>query len=237
MPDAVLVVEQLTAGHAAGVPVVNDVSLQLRHGEILAVLGANGAGKSTLLQAIAGTARLFGGRVLCRGADLAGAAPWQIARAGIATVPQRANVFAGMTVQENLALGACATNHAADISDVLAWFPDLAPKLRSRVSTLSGGTRQMVAIGRALLAQPLALLLDEPSAGLSPKLVHELFAALASLKQRVPILLVEQNVRAALAVADRAMLMAEGRVQHEARDAASIADTVLASAFLGGTVP
>jgi len=236
MPDAVLRIDDVRAGYAAGSPIVDGVSLEVRPREIVALFGPNGAGKSTLVKAIAGTALLLAGRIDCGAIALAGLPPWQIARAGVGYVPQRGNVFTDMTVQENLALARGNTRGIA-LAEVLALFPDLTARRGAAVGTLSGGQRQMVAIGRALLSGPAILLLDEPSAGLSPKIVGELFAVLATLKQRVPILLVEQNVRAALTIADRAILLAEGRVRREATPAALLADPALAAAFLGVATP
>ena len=234
----VLQVEALRAGYVAGMPVVNDVSLHVRIGEIVALLGPNGAGKSTVVKAVAGVAPRFGGRVVCAGTDISGRAAWRIARAGIGYVPQRGNTFDELTVQENLALGRNALHGrpGAATVEVLALFPELAMLRQSRVGTLSGGTRQMVAVGRALLGGPVVLLLDEPSAGLAPHTVRQLFSALAALKSRVPVLLVEQNVRAALAIADRVLLLADGRVRLETTPSDLLADPALAQAFLGPAV-
>ncbi len=227
------------AGYARGAPIVNGVSFELGAGEILAVFGPNGAGKSTLVRAIAGIVRIFSGGVHCEGRELAGLPPWQIARAGVGYVAQRANVFTEMTVKENLALGRRARGDGRTVSEVelFSLFPELAERRGMRVGVLSGGQRQMVAIGRALLAGPLVLMLDEPSAGLSPKLVASLFGALTQLKARVPILLVEQNVKAALAIADRALLLAEGRLVREAAPDVLARDPALAAAFVGAPPP
>jgi branched-chain amino acid transport system ATP-binding protein len=236
MREDVLRVADLYAGYVSGLPIVNGVSLVLGAGEILAVFGPNGAGKSTMVRAIAGVVRIFSGGVLCAGRELARLPSWQIARAGVAYVPQRANVFAEMTVTENLALGRRGRGGAASgvtFDELLTLFPDLARCGEVRVGALSGGQRQMVAIGRALLSGPRVLMLDEPSAGLAPKVTGMLFAALAQLKARVPILLVEQNVKAALTVADRALLLAQGRLLREAAPDALATDPALAAAFLG----
>ncbi len=226
----VLRVRGLRAGHAADRPIVHDLSFDVGANQIVALLGPNGAGKSTALQAIAGAAPVLGGQVLCGGADLAGCPSWRIARAGIGFVPQRDNVFAGMTVQENLDLGrtACAGRRGPSPIEVLRLFPELAGLRGTRVGTLSGGQRQMVAIGRALLGGPVVLLLDEPTAGLAANVVKRLLESLSGLKRHLPVVLVEQNVRAALAVADRAVLMAEGRLRRDCAADALLADPALA---------
>jgi branched-chain amino acid transport system ATP-binding protein len=235
MSEAVLRLFDVCAGYVAGLPIVDGVSLEVRHGEIVGLFGPNGAGKSTLVKAIAGVALVFAGRIDCGGMDLARRQPWVIARAGVGYVPQRGNVFTDMTVGENLAIARPGHRHrrGMDLAEVFPLFPELAERRGAFVGTLSGGQRQMVAIGRALLGGPAVLLLDEPSAGLSPKVAGQLFVALATLKQRVPILLVEQNVRLALTIADRAILLAEGRVRRETTPAALLADPALAGAFLG----
>ena len=219
MPEPALAVAGLTAGYQSGPAIVLDLSLDLAPGEIVALLGTNGAGKSTAIKAVAGAIRPRSGRVTCFGTQLAGLPPWSAARAGLAYVPQRQNVFEELSVRENLALGRRARNGRAgpDEDAVLALFPELAPHLARRAGMLSGGLRQMAAIGRALLGAPLVLLLDEPAAGLSGQATARLMAALAVLKQQVPILLVEQNIRAALAVADRACVMAGGQLRLTAR--------------------
>jgi branched-chain amino acid transport system ATP-binding protein len=235
MAEALLRVEDIEAGFAPGSPVVNGISLELRAGEIVTLFGPNGAGKSTLLRAIAGVVRTFAGKARCNGRDITGLPSWEIARAGVGYVAQRANVFIEMTVAENLALGRPTRREvsAMTAAEVLTLFPELAERRGMRVGALSGGQRQMVAIGRALLSGPLVLMLDEPSAGLAPKLAATLFATLSKLKTRVPMLVMEQNVKAALAIADRALLLAEGRLVHAGTPDTLLADPALATAFLG----
>jgi len=235
MVEVLLAIEALSAGYVAGQPVVDGVSVAVGPAELVAVFGPNGAGKSTLANAVAGTAGRFAGRVRFAGTDITDWPPWRIARAGLAYVPQRDNVFAGLTVRENLELGMAgrAGRSGAGIDMVLSLFPVLAAGLHRRAGLLSGGTRQMVAIGRALLAAPRLLLLDEPTAGLSPLVAGEVMAALGVLKQRLAIVLVEQNVSAALTVADRAVLLVDGHVRRDTSAAALRADPALAQAFLG----
>lgn len=235
MAEAMLSIEDLQAGFVPGSPVVNGVSLELHRGEIVALFGPNGAGKSTLVRAIAGIVQTFAGKARCNGRDITGLPSWEIARAGVGYVAQRANVFIEMTVAENLALGRPARREVPAMmpAEVLALFPELAEHRSMRVGALSGGQRQMVAIGRALLSGPQVLMLDGPSAGLAPKTAAALFATLAKLKARVTMLVVEQNVKAALAIADRAVLLAGGRLVHEGTPDALLADPALAGAFLG----
>jgi len=217
MVEPILLVDGLRAGYVADRVIVRDFSLSLRRGEIVALFGSNGAGKSTAVKAVAGVLPPLAGRIVLAGTDLSGASPWEVARAGIGYVPQRRNVFAELSVRENFGVGlrARGARSGPDLAAVLDLFPDLVSRQHSRAGTLSGGMRQMVAIGRALLGAPRVLLLDEPAAGLTSSLAARLFAALAELKDRMPILLVEQNVRAAQTIADRCLVMAEGRVGRE----------------------
>ncbi len=215
MVEPVLRVEGLSVGYQSGPAIVSGLSLALLPGQLMALLGTNGAGKSTAMKAIAGAIKPRAGHVLCAGQDLTGMAPWLAARAGMGYVPQRQNVFEGLTVRDNFGLGAraCGGRKAPDLDWVLQLFPELAPHLARRAGVLSGGLRQMVAIGRALLGAPLVLVLDEPAAGLSGQAAGRLFNALTQLKRQVPILLVEQNVRAALNIADSVSVMAGGKLQ------------------------
>jgi len=235
MPEPALRLEQLVSGYVRGLPIVRGISLALAPGEILAVLGPNGAGKSTLVKAIAGIAPIFGGQILHDGRAIHGAAIHTIARGGIGYVPQVNNVFAEMTVRENLELGLTmrAGRPGPLLADMFDLFPDLARLGRQRAGTLSGGQRQMASIARALLGRPSLLMLDEPSAGLAPIYVTNLFAALRSLKQRTSILLVEQNVRAALACADRAVVLAEGQIRLDRPASALLSTPALSEIFLG----
>ena len=238
MDEALLAIDRLRAGYVAGQPVVDDVSIAVGRAELVALFGPNGAGKSTLAKAVAGTVGRFAGRVCFAGADITDWPPWRIARAGLAYVPQRGNVFAELTVRENLDLGVAArgTRSGAGLDSVLSLFPALAASLHRNAGVLSGGTRQMVAIGRALRAAPLLLLLDEPTAGLSPLVAGEVMAALGTLKETMSIVLVEQNVSAALTVADRAVLLVDGRVRRDTAAAGLRADPALAQAFLGAAL-
>src|SRR5215510_8799060 len=188
---------------------LDEVSIRLRAGEAVAILGANGAGKTTLLNAIAGLVRPLGGSIRFEGKELVGLSPHRIVELGIATVPENRRLFDPMSVIENLNLGAytarARAGAATTLERIFELFPRLAERRRQAVRTMSGGERQMVAIGRALMTQPRLLLLDEPSLGLSPRLSGELFAVLARIAGEggVSVLMVEQNARRALALADR----------------------------------
>ena len=237
MSDPALSVKGLEAGYVPGVPILRGVSLDLAAGEILAVLGPNGAGKSTLVRTIAGLVPRFAGEISLGGASLADLPPHRVVAQGFAYVPQVANVFADLTVDENLALGGYTlkrgrAEHAARVFEL---FPDLVAKRQAKAGRLSGGQRQMVAIGRALMVEPRVLALDEPSAGLAPIVVEHVFAMIRRVAASgVAVLVVEQNVRAALATADRALVLAEGteRLSGPAADVAG--NAAIARIYLGG---
>jgi branched-chain amino acid transport system ATP-binding protein len=235
--NALLAADALVAGYAPGVPIVRGASIHVGASEIVVLLGPNGAGKSTLIKAMAGLVPVFGGRVRLAGADITGVAAHRIARRGLAFVPQTENVFASMTVEENLALSGHVLRRSErrrQVAAVQELFPDLARQRRLLAGRLSGGQRQMLAIGRALMVEPRVLMLDEPSAGLSPKLVETVFARLQAVRRAgIAILLVEQNARAALAIGDRAYVMAEGENRHEGAAATLASDPVVARLYLG----
>jgi branched-chain amino acid transport system ATP-binding protein len=216
--DPILAVENLVAGYEPGLPIVRGASVEVRAGEIVVILGPNGAGKSTLVKAVAGLVPKISGRVVFAGEDIAARKAHQLVGLGLVFVPQTENVFAGMTIGDNLKLAAAVLTkplRRERIEAVCAFFPDLGERRGLLAGRLSGGQRQMLAIARALLVGPKMLMLDEPSAGLSPKLVELVFARLRDIRASgVTILLVEQNARAALSIADRAYVLAEGRNRH-----------------------
>jgi ABC-type branched-subunit amino acid transport system ATPase component len=218
---------------------LEEVSIRLRAGEVVAILGANGAGKTTLLNAVAGLVRPASGSIRFEGAELVGLSPHRIVEKGIATVPENRRLFEPMSVMENLKLGAYSSRAhagaAATLDRIFELFPRLAERRRQAVRTMSGGERQMVAIGRALMTQPKLLLLDEPSLGLSPRLASELFAVLARIAAdgQVSILMVEQNARRALAMASRAYLLALGRIVGEGEAKMLARDSAVARSYLG----
>ncbi len=235
--QALLAVEDLVAGYEPGVPIVKGVSLRADRGEVIAILGPNGAGKSTLIKAIAGMVPLTSGRILFEGEDISAHPAHLRVHSGVAFVPQTENVFASLSVADNLKIAAqilAAAQRGARIAAVCEMFPDLFRQRGLAAGRLSGGQRQMLAVARALVAAPKLLLLDEPSAALSPKAAAELFRKLVHVRQSgVGVVLVEQNVRAALAHADRAYVLVEGRNRREAAAGDLGKDPQLAALFVG----
>jgi branched-chain amino acid transport system ATP-binding protein len=237
MAEALLVAEKLEAGYGE-VQILWDVSLLARRGQLTAIVGANGAGKTTMLRAIAGTITPWGGRVMFDGRDVTRVATNIKAAHGFALVPEGRQLFAGMTVNENLELGAfsarASRKAAHNLSEVFDLFPRLAERRRQLAGTLSGGEQQMLAIARGLMSDPAILVIDEMSLGLSPVLTYQLFVTLKKLKQGgLTIVLVEQNVHLALAVSDYAYVIAEGRVFIEGPPAALEANPEVQRAYLG----
>jgi branched-chain amino acid transport system ATP-binding protein len=211
-----LEVQELQVAYGAA-PALWGVSLTLHKGELLCVVGPNGSGKTTLINTLAGVLRARGGRIVFEGHDITALAPHRFCEAGIAIVPEGRRLFGSMTVLENLEMGsmlpAAKSKRSQTLEQVLALFPALTPKLAQAAGELSGGQQQMVAVGRALMARPRLLLLDEPSLGLSPLIVSELFATIARVhREGTSVLLVEQNVATALRVANRAYVLEQGRI-------------------------
>jgi branched-chain amino acid transport system ATP-binding protein len=236
---AALDVENLEAGYEPGLPIVRGASLQVQRGEIVAVIGPNGAGKSSFVKAVAGLVPISAGRVLLGGEDITKVPAHDRVHRGLAFVPQTENVFANLTIAENLELAAALLRgprgeRAARVAPVYAMFPDLARQRSLAAGRLSGGQRQMLAVARALIARPQLLVLDEPSAGLSPKLVQQVLQTLRGVRDSgVTVLLVEQNVKAALAVADRVAVLVEGRERIVAPAAELQRDARIAELYLG----
>jgi branched-chain amino acid transport system ATP-binding protein len=212
-----LTVRSLEVGYGR-VPVLRGVSLEVKRGELVTIVGPNGAGKTTLLRALAGLVPVRGGTVTFEDTVLSGRPPEEIVRRGLVLVPEGRELFGPLTVRQNLALGAYSRGRAGrratladDLERVLTLFPALRPRLGQAAATLSGGEQQMVAIGRALMARPRLLLLDEPSVGLAPLVIREIFRTLAALKaEGLTLLLVEQNARAAFRIADRGYALRPG---------------------------
>jgi branched-chain amino acid transport system ATP-binding protein len=232
-----LEVADLVAGYEPDLPILRGASLRVAAGEIVVLLGPNGAGKSTLIKAIAGIVPPSAGRVRLAGADITRLPAHRMVRHRLAFVPQTENVFGRMTVEENLLLAGfllSGQERRRQVAAMYGFFPDLARQRALGARRLSGGQRQMLAIARALMVSPRLLMLDEPSAGLSPKLVESVFAKLVEIRASdVAILLVEQNARAALAIGDRAYVMVEGRERHEAPAARLREDPEVARLYLG----
>lgn len=236
MNEPALSIEMLEAGYEPGLPIVRGASLQVAEGEIVAVLGPNGAGKSTLVKAVAGLVPVSAGKVLLGGVPITHVPAHRLLARGLAFVPQSENVFSSLSVAENLELAAALqkVDRRQRLPELYAMFPDLERQRSLLAGRLSGGQRQMLAIARALIRMPRVLMLDEPSAGLSPRLVGEVFARLRDIRARgVSILLVEQNVKAALAVADRAAVLVEGRERVVAPAAELAGDARVAELYLG----
>lgn len=226
----------LEAAYEPGLPIVRGATLSVQPGEIVAILGPNGAGKSTLVKAVAGLVPVTAGRVLLHGQDITRVAAHRMVFEGLAFVPQTENVFANLTIAENLELAAAilkADRHER-LAPVYTMFPDLERQRTLLAGRLSGGQRQMLAVARALIAQPRVLMLDEPSAGLSPKLVGQVLEQLKRVRDHgVTVVLVEQNVKAALAVADRAAVLVEGRERIVGTAAELRSDVRIADLYLG----
>jgi branched-chain amino acid transport system ATP-binding protein len=236
--SALLVAESLTAGYGAA-PVLREVDLALQPGQILAVLGANGAGKTTLLRTLSGLIRPTGGRVLFDGQDLRDTRVEQMVRRGIAHVPEGRGVVTELTVDENLRLGGLWRRDKADsrkaLAEVYELFEPLARRKKQPGHQLSGGERQLLALGRALVGRPRLLLLDEPSLGLAPRVTAQIMTLLRTLRERtgLTVLLVEQNVRGALSIADEGVVMSLGRIAARGNAARLRADDELRHAYLG----
>ncbi|HYX21431.1 MAG TPA: ABC transporter ATP-binding protein [Thermoanaerobaculia bacterium] len=234
--SAILEVRDLSVSYGA-IGALKGVSLSLAEGEIVTLIGANGAGKTTTLRAIMGLVRTAGGEVLYRGAPTRSSKTHQLVRDGLVLVPEGRIVFANLSVQENLEMGAYARRDggvAADLDRVFALFPRLKERRRQTAGTLSGGEQQMLAIGRAMMSRPKVLLLDEPSLGLAPIVVHAIFEAIRQIHQGgVPVLLVEQNANAALRHSHRAYVLETGRVALEGPSAEVAANPKVKEAYLG----
>ena len=238
-PDARLVVSGLSVRYG-GVTALDEVSLSVMDGELVTVIGANGAGKSSLLNAIVGVVPKAGGRVALGGEDISRETPEALVGRGVVLVPERRELFAAMNVEDNLRLGAFARYAAGDremagpLASVYQTFPQLAERRRQIAGTMSGGEQQMLAIGRAMMAKPRLLLLDEPSLGLAPLIVDEIFRVVSDLRAAgATVLLIEQNARAALRLADHAYLLETGTVALGAPATELARDERVAAAYLG----
>ena len=236
MPDAVLSVENLTAGYVKDLPILLDVNLTLKKASLTAIIGPNGAGKSTLIKSIAGLVQVSSGSIRLNGEEITHIRPDQMADHHIAYVPQVDNIFRSLTIRQNLELSLRRTriDRASRLTALFEQFPVLGEKQRDKAGTLSGGQRQMLAVAMALAVKPSVLLLDEPSAGLSPKVTSEILEFTRGLTdQGVSILLVEQNARQALQLADHCYIFADGRNQLDGRAADMLEDPAVGEIYLG----
>ena len=237
MPDPILTAEAVTAGYVPDLPILKNVSLAARAGQITLIIGPNGAGKSTLIKAVAGLVHINSGRIRVAGREITGQSADRLASNGIAYVPQNNNIFRSLTIEQNLTLAArrAPAQTGVPLESLYAQFPALADKRRDKAGTLSGGQRQFLAIAMALAAAPRLILMDEPSAGLSPKAAQEVLEHARTLTaEGVSILLVEQNVNQAMRLADHCYIFAEGRNQLDGPAAELLNDPVVGEIYLGG---
>ena len=238
-----LEIQKLSAGYGA-VHAIKEISLEVPAGKVVAIIGANGAGKSTLLKAISGLNKFTTGRIIFNGQNITHLPADRIVGLGLSQVAEGRQIFAQMTVEENIQLGAYLyyrrsrrTEIAKRMEDIYGLFPILSKRARQIAGTLSGGEQQMLAIARALMADPRLLLLDEPSMGLAPLIVREIFRTIGRLNRMgTTILLVEQNARAALQIADVGYVLETGRVVLEGPASELLNDVKIKSAYLGGAV-
>jgi branched-chain amino acid transport system ATP-binding protein len=235
--EALLQVKGLKVAYG-GIQAVKGVSFEVRQGELVSLIGANGAGKTTTLKAVTGTLPVADGEILYLGKPIKGQGAWDLVKQGLVMVPEGRGVFARMTIVENLQMGAFVRNDkagiAADIEKVFGIFPRLKERATQLAGTMSGGEQQMLAMGRALMAQPKVLLLDEPSMGLSPIMVDKIFEVVADIHGRgTTVLLVEQNASRALGLADRGYVMESGEVTMTGEAKALLADPKVRAAYLG----
>jgi len=234
---AIFAAEKIAAGYG-DVVIVHDISINADEGEIVAIVGPNGSGKSTLLKSILGFARLFGGRIIYQGKDITGITPDRAVSLGIGYVPQINNVFPNLTISENLDMGAYQIKGKASIkagmAEIYVMFPELGTRRNALAGNLSGGERQMLAIARAMIAQPKVLLLDEPLASLSPKPANAILSKMQKIKEAgTAIIIVEQNVKKALSISNRGYVLVNGTCAMEGEAASLFAEDFSKERFLG----
>ena len=237
MAETILTVNNIDAGYVKGLPILQGVNLELKHQQLCCIIGPNGAGKSTLIKSIAGLVSVFDGSIMFGGQDISRKRPDQMVGLGVAYVPQSDNIFRTLTISQNLALvlrsaGAAKEQRLGELYDL---FPALFDKKNEKAGAMSGGQRQMLAVAMALALKPSVILMDEPSAGLSPKITEEVLLLTRGLtKQGVSVLLVEQNVKQALTIADHCYILAEGKNQLDGPAGKLLNDPVVAEIYIGG---
>ena len=232
----VLGIDNLSGGYGEA-DIIHGISLEINAGEIVVVIGPNGAGKSTAMKAVFGLLRLSGGTVHLAGEEITNMDPAQVVNKGVCYVPQTNNVFPTLTVHENLEMGAYIRkdDFRARLEEIYEMFPPLAKKKKQAAGELSGGQRQMVAMGKALMLEPTLLMLDEPTAGLSPLYRNEIFQIIRQINDSgVPILMVEQNAKQSLAVASRGYVLVDGQNRTTGKGTDLLNDPEIAKMFLGG---
>ena len=233
----ILQAENITAGYTTEVNILTDVNIRLETGQIVSVIGPNGAGKSTLLKTIFGILKPSNGKIRLKHEDITGIKPDKVAQKGISYVPQVDNVFPSLTIQENLEMGAFIRedDYSPRLNEIYELFPVLGERKKQKAGQLSGGQRQMVAMGRALMVDPQVLLLDEPSAGLAPNLVEMIFRKISDInKTGVSMIIVEQNAREALKMADHGYVLAMGRNVLDDTGEALLTNEEVGRLYLGG---
>jgi branched-chain amino acid transport system ATP-binding protein len=229
--------ENMTGGYGNGPDIINSCSVKVERGEIVSILGPNGAGKSTAMKAMLGLLNLKSGAIKIGGKDITKLSPQDRVKEGISFVPQTKNVFAGMTVEENLEMGAFLVldDYRSIIDEIYSLFPILREKRNQLVGELSGGQRQQVALGRALMIRPSVLMLDEPTAGVSPIVMDELFDHIVKVKRtNVAILMVEQNAKQALHISDRGYVLVTGENRYSGTGQELLNNPEVRKSFLGG---
>lgn len=232
-----LIGEAMTGGYGKGADILHSCTIAVERGEIAVIVGPNGAGKSTAMKAVFGMLSLREGRVLLDGDDITALSPQDRVVRGMGFVPQTNNIFTSMTVEENLEMGAYIRrdDFRETMEQVYSLFPILKDKRRQAAGELSGGQRQQVAVGRALMTKPKVLMLDEPTAGVSPIVMDELFDRIIEVSRTgIPILMVEQNARQALEIADKGFVLVQGRNAHTGTGKELLADADVRRSFLGG---
>lgn len=224
--------------HYGMIQAVHNVSFEVKQGEIVSLIGANGAGKTTILRTISGLVRPSSGQIIFEGKNIEKAAPQKIVADGLSQVPEGRHVFSGLTVQENLDMGAFLRKDStlkADFEQIFAKFPILKERRNQDAATLSGGEQQMLAMGRALMSKPKLLLLDEPSMGLAPIFIKEIFSIIQEIQaQGTTVLLIEQNAKMALSIANRGYVLETGKIVLEGTGQELLASEAVRKAYLGG---